>query len=424
MQPVIDISSLIYLVTVILCFVAGAVLLVHSKSRAVNNRWLAAYYLFIGYGLLVAFLLYSRLITNFPWYHTYRTGYISGLLLMPLSFFYIRSLIEQKKFKPVDLLHFLPAIIFIIDFIPFYLRPAEYKIQQLAFDGMDSAWSEFSQSWLGIGFAYVPFRIASTAIYWIIQVRMISQSKMLNGGWQLVAENRETINWAKILCGSQVLFFLPYLLSLSGGSRETQFTAAHTSLAVGVSITLLILVMKPNILYGLKGIVVNNFLEELNNDTRKRLDGLAEKLMDIHQLSKDNADRNSVNDAQPKSGNIYLSGQKLNEIGNRLTDHLVTNRTYLRKGCTIADLAAELTMQPYVLAAIIHQVYKINFSDFINGYRVQHAKNLIENGETKQLTLEGLSEQCGFNNRNTFTMAFKKHMGQTPSDFIKEIAQH
>src|SRR5262245_31202854 len=120
MQPLLNTSSFIFLITVILCFVAGSVLFVYSKNRAVNNRWLAGYYLVIGYGLLVAFLLYSRLITVYPWYYTYRTGYIPAFLLMPFSFFYTRSLIQQKGFRPADLLHFIPVTIFIIDFIPFY----------------------------------------------------------------------------------------------------------------------------------------------------------------------------------------------------------------------------------------------------------------------------------------------------------------
>jgi YesN/AraC family two-component response regulator len=78
-------------------------------------------------------------------------------------------------------------------------------------------------------------------------------------------------------------------------------------------------------------------------------------------------------------------------------------------------------MQPYVLSAVINQSYKTNFNDFLNNYRVEHAKTLIQNGKARLLTLEALSERFAFNNRNSFTTAFKKHTGQTPSDFIKQI---
>src|SRR5262245_45936501 len=120
MQPVVNSSTIIFLITVVLCFVAGLVLTVFSKNKMVDNRWLAAYYVACGYGIFTAFLLYSRFMVEFPWYHCYRTGYVSGFLIMPLSFFYVRSMMQQKRFKPVDLVHFLPVSIFIIDFIPFY----------------------------------------------------------------------------------------------------------------------------------------------------------------------------------------------------------------------------------------------------------------------------------------------------------------
>jgi len=121
------------------------------------------------------------------------------------------------------------------------------------------------------------------------------------------------------------------------------------------------------------------------------------------------------------TGGIYLSGQKLTSLGKQVTEHMLLERSYLKNGCTSADLAAEMNMQPYILSAVINQVFKTNFNDFLNGYRVDHAKTLIQNGEARLLTLEALSEQCGFNNRNSFTMAFKKHTGQTPSDFIKRV---
>jgi len=82
-------------------------------------------------------------------------------------------------------------------------------------------------------------------------------------------------------------------------------------------------------------------------------------------------------------------------------------------------MAAEMNLQPYILSGVINRVFKTNFNDFLNGYRVEYAKTLIEKGEGKLLTLEALSERCGFNNRNSFTTAFKKQTGSTPSAYIK-----
>jgi len=423
MQPVLNTSVFIFLITVILCFVTGSVLLVFSRSKTVNNRWLAGYYLVIGYGFLVAFLLYSRLITVFPWYHTYRTGYISGFLFMPFSFFYTRSLILQKRFRTRDLLHFIPAIVFTIDFIPFYFTPGSYKLQQAAIDArqLDTIWGQFSQGWLGIGFIYTPLRIFLTTVYWILQVRMIFHLGKVKGD-NLVAENKGVMIWAKIFCGSQVLFFLPYYLNAVMGEQQNFFFVTVTSTAIGIGVTTIALIMQPNILYGLKGVMIRiaqhgggNYADHpvtaATETIKDNTEDLNVRLVTIEPgLPEDNANTE-----------VYLSGQKLTGLGRQVTEHILQQRSYLKKGCTCAALAAEVDMQPYVLSAVINQVFKTNFNDFLNSHRIDHAKTLIQNGQAKMLTLEGLSEQCGFNNRNTFTTAFKKHTGQTPSDFIKQV---
>ncbi|HEX5150472.1 MAG TPA: helix-turn-helix transcriptional regulator [Parafilimonas sp.] len=422
MQPVLTISSFIFLITVILCFVTGSVLLVFSRSKSVNNRWLAGYYLVIGYGFLVAFLLYSGLITVFPWYHTYRTGYIPGFLFMPFSFFYVRSLIQQKRFRPADLIHFIPVIIFIIDFIPFYSRSGSYKLQQAAIDAvrLNTTWSQFSQGWLSIGFIYTPLRILLTMVYWILQVRMIFHLSKVKGD-NLIAENRGVMTWAKIFCASQVLFFLPYYLNAVIGNQQNFFFVSVTSTAIGIGITTIALIMQPNILYGLKGVMIRNVKIDPGNYDDYPAASSAEKITgDPGHLKFRLVSIESQTNENNANTEVYLSGQNLTNLGKEVTGHILQQRSYLKKGCTCAALAAEMNVQPYILSAVINQVFKTNFNDFLNGHRIDHAKTLIQNGQAKMLTLEGLSEQCGFNNRNSFTTAFKKHTGQTPSDFIKQ----
>jgi len=46
---------------------------------------------------------------------------------------------------------------------------------------------------------------------------------------------------------------------------------------------------------------------------------------------------------------------------------------------------------------------------------------MIINGEWKQKTLEAIASEAGFNNRNTFTAAFKKETGKSPSEYLKEV---
>ena len=46
---------------------------------------------------------------------------------------------------------------------------------------------------------------------------------------------------------------------------------------------------------------------------------------------------------------------------------------------------------------------------------------MITNGEWEHKTLEAIASEAGFNNRNTFTTAFKKETGQNPFEYLKEV---
>lgn len=46
---------------------------------------------------------------------------------------------------------------------------------------------------------------------------------------------------------------------------------------------------------------------------------------------------------------------------------------------------------------------------------------MIENKEWKKKKLETIAEESGFNNRNTFAIAFKKMYGQSPSEYMKRV---
>jgi AraC-like DNA-binding protein len=43
------------------------------------------------------------------------------------------------------------------------------------------------------------------------------------------------------------------------------------------------------------------------------------------------------------------------------------------------------------------------------------------NGECKHKKLEAIAGESGFNNRNTFTSAFKRVTGMNPSDFLRNM---
>ena len=60
----------------------------------------------------------------------------------------------------------------------------------------------------------------------------------------------------------------------------------------------------------------------------------------------------------------------------------------------------------------------------LNEYRIHYSRELMIKDNNRQLTLEAIAFEAGFGNRNSFTNAFKKFTGNTPSAYLKEMKQN
>lgn len=423
MPPVINQYTFLFLIGSLLSAVVGIILIPISYRKNRSNKWLAAYFIIAGYGLFVSFILYARLISEPPWFHLYRTGYIAAFLLMPASYLYIRNLLRQTRFRRSDLVHFIPVLVFIVDMFPFYLAPSADKIAQVLADEkvLNTGWRTFSQGWMGIGSLYLPVRLILSTLYWVLQLRIIWQSRQVRSGDTLMQENKVLIRWAKIFCGTQVFIFLPYYLIILLGAKNFLYLASHAFAALSCALSTVALLLNPEIMYGLRGVLVKSAepatlpvepaivadTPEINPATN------ADELAETEEFEMS---------VKPRQMN-YISRDKLEKINELMLDYLQSHQPFLKKGYSSGQLAADLKIQPYLVSAVINQLHQTNFNDFLNGYRILHVLSLMQKGESKMLTLEALAGTCGFNNRNSFTTAFKKQTGTTPGTYVRTLLQ-
>jgi YesN/AraC family two-component response regulator len=107
-------------------------------------------------------------------------------------------------------------------------------------------------------------------------------------------------------------------------------------------------------------------------------------------------------------------------IQHRLDLYMVEKRPFLQPRFTIKQLAGDIRIPSYQLSAIINRRKGMNFRDYLNKLRIHYCEDLIRIEGGKKINLQQLSYRCGFRNRNTFTHAFKKFTGLTPSEYILE----
>lgn len=105
------------------------------------------------------------------------------------------------------------------------------------------------------------------------------------------------------------------------------------------------------------------------------------------------------------------------KLVQKLEQHMLNAKPYLANILTLEQLANQLEMSPRVLSNTINRNYKHNFFEFINRYRVEEAKQHLENSEYAHKTMIDIMADCGFNSKATFNTFFKKLVGSTPSQY-------
>src|SRR5215204_2003203 len=116
---------------------------------------------------------------------------------------------------------------------------------------------------------------------------------------------------------------------------------------------------------------------------------------------------------------IHYRKHDSESIKLRLKELMTEKKPFLQRRYHIKELADELQIPVHQLSAFLNQVLGTSFNDHINQYRIDHCIELLNANLAGRSNLEQLSKKCGFNNRSSFTTAFKKFTGQKPFDYIK-----
>ena len=119
----------------------------------------------------------------------------------------------------------------------------------------------------------------------------------------------------------------------------------------------------------------------------------------------------------PRYERSGLTDREAERLKDALTALMEKERPWQDSDLTLADLAARLSTTPHRLSEVLNSQLGQTFYDFVNGYRVREVQRRIAAGEAQQVTMLSLALDAGFASKSTFNLVFKKHTGQTPSDF-------
>lgn len=112
---------------------------------------------------------------------------------------------------------------------------------------------------------------------------------------------------------------------------------------------------------------------------------------------------------------------ELRAKGAWLKKAMEAKRYYEEPELTLSVLAETLSMQPRDLSRVINTVFKKNFNDFINEYRVRDVAAKMQDPAYDNITLQGLAFDAGFNSKATFIRSFKQVTGKNPAEYKRAL---
>ena len=116
----------------------------------------------------------------------------------------------------------------------------------------------------------------------------------------------------------------------------------------------------------------------------------------------------------------FTSTYAVNEILiQRIEALMEQERVFLRNDLKVLDVAEALHTSSRTVSECIKAQRGYTFTRFVNGYRIEYAKQLMRNqSDTKMITI---ALNSGFTNETSFFRTFKALVGNTPSEWMASI---
>ncbi|MEM9076015.1 MAG: helix-turn-helix domain-containing protein [Bacteroidota bacterium] len=324
------------------------------------------------------------------WYDTYRTTKINyalfsvGIVLAPLIYLYIKSITtSQFKLRSLDFFHFLPFLLF-----------ALYRVAIYIYDFMQPGFHEVQNGVLKLSLDE-PYVQPLMATFGFAQMLLYLAFTL-----QLFYNYRRKIN---------AFFSNTYKLELNW---IRNFLYVYTFLFA----------------YDVVETIISSFFMELWYTQKWWLvfiSGIAITYVGIKGYFTDTTKLKKLSFSfTPNKISVpeFQNGQK-KKISKDAVEQIKllmeSEKPYLDPELNLIDLAKRANMSRSQLSETINLGFKKNFNDFVNMYRIEAFKKMIEAEKHQQLSLLGIAYECGFNSKATFNRVFKKLTQTSPTEFLK-----
>lgn len=331
--------------------------------------------------LLTEYLYLTDYIVHIPHliYLSEPTNTLCGVLL----YLFFRNISEKRPtYRRSDILLFIPFLISFTYFIPTYCLSAVEKIAKLKGDGQAGITSlQYLCEW--------SFELAANLPFLIFSIILL---KKYEENVKNEYTNIATITYplARLLLLVFILLYgfesLAVVLAFMGIDwMQLTYDGIYfltTSIIYLIGYEVLVHRGNQNITY----------LKPLNHDTPISIDAT-------------------------KYNRNILSEERVHHITQKILKCMEADSLYRSSELRLTHLAQKVEENPNTVSQIINDVFKQNFYDYVNNYRIEEAKRLLKSPDFQNYSIMAIGEEVGFNSKSTFYSAFKKNTSCTPLQY-------
>lgn len=98
------------------------------------------------------------------------------------------------------------------------------------------------------------------------------------------------------------------------------------------------------------------------------------------------------------------------------------NKAFLNPNLSLQDLADKTGLTTKMISQVVNSQEGMNFSTFINTYRIKEAEKRLMAPEFQHFTIVSIAYDCGFNSISSFNTTFKALTQKTPSEYRRSVS--
>ncbi len=126
--------------------------------------------------------------------------------------------------------------------------------------------------------------------------------------------------------------------------------------------------------------------------------------------------------ALEKYSNSTISQITSKRLLQQVKELFETREIYLDSTISLKVVAKNLSTSPREISQVINENAQMNFSEFVNHYRIAKAKILLVDPNYLQEKIETIAYDSGFGNVTSFNLAFKAKTAMTPSQYRNQFS--